>query len=345
MNIELIFFNPLSTWLVFNVAPVPPRATTSWWLKINIQCRRDRIFSCSVFLVSRWARSRRNDENLKMMNWFFFLASCKLTLSIFFLISASSTIEWNFHKMHRRAIWCFLCLEFMKTWHASFSGDEQCHKPLLMLLMFLREMRYTARERERRFANGKLFRILYFIYSYLNVITASRTKYVQFRGRGGKNVFNISNFCILSVLFRSKLWNVKHAWHSQRTCQYLRLWIVLGTIFSFQFVENFTEIFHFLSPEILFVMNFVCFPFHSKCWQHSSIRFPILILLRIRGTINQQTESSTHAYFHSLDFRLSTCSSRPPLFSSLLCALCGDISYDFRLLVNSFGDYLAKPKH
>lgn len=149
MNIELIFSNSLSTWLVFNVAPVPPRATTSWWLKINIQCRRDRFFSCSVFLVSRWARSGRNDENLKMMNWIFFLASCKLILSIFFLISASSTIEWNFHKMHRRAIWYFLCLlEFMKTWHASFSGDEQCHKPLLMLLMFLREMRYTTRERD-----------------------------------------------------------------------------------------------------------------------------------------------------------------------------------------------------
>lgn len=47
--------------------------------------------------------------------------------------------------------------------------------------------------------------------------------------------------------------------------------------------------------------------------------FHFLILLRIRGTINQQTESSTHAHFHSLDFRLSTCSSRPPLFSSLLC--------------------------
>lgn len=116
-----------------------------------------------------------------------------------------------------------------------------------------------------------------------------------------KILFNISNpFSFVEVL--------KHAWHFQKMPiqRYTTFRERTTKIVQGQFSISICRKFQISQISILSVsrdlrMNFVYFPFHSKCWQHSSIRF---IVRWDFWTINQQTESSTHAHFHSLDFRL-----------------------------------------
>lgn len=206
----------------------------------------------------------------------------------------------------------------MKTWHASFSGDEQCHKPLLMLLMFLREMRYTTRERDDlQTGNYSGFYILFIV---IWMLSQPRGQNMYSSGAEEKKMFSIFQIFVsfqFSLGRSCEMWNMhdtprEHA----NTYVYESFWGQFS-VFNLSKISQRFSIFSLPRSSSLWILY--AFHFIRNVGSIHRFAFHFLILLRIRGTINQQTESSTHAHFHSIDFRLSTCSSRPPLLSSLLC--------------------------
>lgn len=165
----------------------------------------------------------------------------------------------------------------------------------------LRERWDTMREDKKTICrNYSGFNILFIVWMLSQ--PRGQNMYI-FRGMK-KKVFNISNLYPFSLVGKKR--RVLKRWkHAMTFSEHANTRISFrGQFCNFQFVENFTEIFHFLSREIRlryeFCMLFPHFIRESReyCCQHSHrFRFPFHIVGDFGDDKSADCESSTHAQF------------------------------------------------